>query len=76
MNKKFIIVLFIHRHGTRCAGEVGKLNKKILFIEIMILFLAAAANNNICSVGVAYDARIGGKLLSLEICNDQIGCLF
>ncbi len=33
--------------------------------------------NFICfSVGVAYDARIGGKFLSLGTCNDTIGCLF
>ncbi|CAF5081042.1 unnamed protein product, partial [Rotaria socialis] len=30
--------------------------------------LAAAANNNICSVGVAYNARIGGiRLLDGEV---------
>jgi hypothetical protein len=31
----------------------------------MILCLAAAANNNICNVGVAYNARIGGKSISV-----------
>lgn len=55
--------LFIHRHGTRCAGEVGKcLFKKIdEYYERIMSCLAAAANNNICNVGVAYNARIGGK---------------
>ena len=31
--------------------------------------VAAEANNKICNVGVAYDARIGGnKLLGLVVC--------
>lgn len=38
-----IVVIFIFRHGTRCAGEV-----------------AAQSNNSECSVGAAYDAKIGG----------------
>jgi hypothetical protein len=60
----YLFCSFVHRHGTRCAGEVGKLIRKILFFQITILCLAAAANNNICSVGVAYNARIGGKALT------------
>jgi hypothetical protein len=58
--------LFIRRHGTRCAGEVGKLDRKDFdfFSNNHSIFIAAAANNNICNVGVAYNARIGGKLLT------------
>ena len=38
--------MYLHSHGTRCAGEV-----------------AAARDNNICGVGVAYDSMVAGKIL-------------
>ncbi len=56
-----------NKHGTRCAGSQPSwiifwyfaVNFTIFYL-ILIGTVAASANNGNCSVGVAYEARVGG----------------
>jgi len=60
--------------GVSYYGEVGS----VLFICVVIFRhgtrcageVAAEANNGICSVGVAYDAGVGGEYCSVGVAYD------
>lgn len=59
-----IVCLFIDTEQDVRVKLVSLFEKIDEYWKRWMWCLAAAANNNICNVGVAYNARIGGKWIS------------
>ena len=75
-----VVMIDIHIHVTQTIGLIGMdfilYNYYLLYIDISLIYshgtrcageIAAARNNSVCGVGVAYDSMVAGKTFESEI---------